>query len=164
MKAPQRAFSSPHPVDILSRNRWHFGTVCKCAAQLSVIIVQLVTDAHRQLHLPRQEIVCNLKHAACCFHSSSTLKQVGADLMDFVLVHLFLALEFALARRIDQSEMRRMLSGSPPVGETPFKAPGSPSMFLHFHVTRKAPCLACFCILPAKGQRQFVKLFFCFVQ
>lgn len=87
--------------------------------------------------LPRQEIVCNVKHAACCFPSSSTLKQVGADLMDFVPAHLFLALEFALARRIDLSEMRRMLSGSPPGGETPFKAPGSPSMslmFLHFHV------------------------------
>lgn len=89
--------------------------------------------------LPRQEIVCNVKHAACCFLFSSTLKQVGADLMDFVPAHLFLALEFALARRIDLSEMRRMLSGSPPGGETPIKAPGSPSMslvFLHFHVIR----------------------------
>lgn len=98
--------------------------------------------------LPRQEIVCNVKHAACCFLSSSTLKQVGADLMDFVPAHLFLALEFALARRIDLSEMRRMLSGSPPGGETPFKAPGSPSMslmFLHFHVMR----LLFACLRPA---------------
>lgn len=124
-------------VDVLSKGRRHFDAGCECAAQLSLVILQLVSDAHGQLQWPRQESVRNPKPAACCFLSSSTLKQVAADLMDFVLAHLFLALEFALARRIDLSEMSRMLSGSPPGGESPSKAPGCPSTALVFlHVIR----------------------------
>lgn len=48
---PQRAFFFLLRVDILSRNRWHSDAGCKCAAQLSVIVLQLGTDAHRQLQV-----------------------------------------------------------------------------------------------------------------
>lgn len=48
---PQRAFVLLLRVDALSTNRWHFDTGCKCAAQLSAIVLQLGTDAHRQLQV-----------------------------------------------------------------------------------------------------------------
>lgn len=49
---PQRAFFFLRRADILSRNRWHFDTGCKRAAQLSAVVaLQLGTDARRQLQV-----------------------------------------------------------------------------------------------------------------
>lgn len=96
-------------VDYLYRNTWRFdivslGSWSSCHHS--------VTSNWCTLPVTIVQAVCNGKHTDCCFLFSETLKHVGSDLMDVVQAHLFLALEFALARRIDQSEMRRMLSGS----------------------------------------------------